>query len=148
MNITSGFKATGIWPFNENIFTDADFLCASVTDRPYEDEPDLEKNEASTSTEDTTHLSENQVISNPSPSTSGGLGHAASVNLERHSTSGGFAVSPENILPYPKAGKRKITNRGRQKGKTMIAIDTPNKNDIEEKHRQREEKKRIREEKK
>lgn len=30
----------------------------------------------------------------------------------------------------------------------MIAIDTPNKNDIEEKHRQREEKKRIREEKK
>ncbi|XP_026736810.1 uncharacterized protein LOC113500286 [Trichoplusia ni] len=33
-NITSGFKNSGIWPINKNIFTDEDFLPAFVTDRP------------------------------------------------------------------------------------------------------------------
>lgn len=58
-----------------------------------------------------------------------------------------FGVSPENILPYPKAGPRKDTNRGRKKGKTMIATDTPYKIEIEEKYREREEKKQKKEDK-
>ena len=33
-----GFKRTGIWPFNSDLFTDADFLSASVTNRLIEDE--------------------------------------------------------------------------------------------------------------
>ncbi|KAJ8891272.1 hypothetical protein PR048_010788 [Dryococelus australis] len=33
-NIISGFKVTGIHPFNRDIFTDEDFLPASTTDRP------------------------------------------------------------------------------------------------------------------
>lgn len=32
-NIESGFRVTGIWPFNSNIFTEEDFMSASVTDR-------------------------------------------------------------------------------------------------------------------
>lgn len=31
-NIEAGFKSTGIWPFNRDIFTEADFLPSSVTD--------------------------------------------------------------------------------------------------------------------
>ena len=34
-NIMSGFRATGIWPFNRDVFNDADFLAANVTDREY-----------------------------------------------------------------------------------------------------------------
>lgn len=37
-NILSAFNSTGIWPFNENIFTDSDFMCSAVTDRPNPDE--------------------------------------------------------------------------------------------------------------
>lgn len=33
-NIIAGFKATGIWPFDRHIFTNDEFLPASVTDRP------------------------------------------------------------------------------------------------------------------
>jgi hypothetical protein len=34
VNIQAGFRATGIWPFNQNIFQDHEFLSSTVTDRP------------------------------------------------------------------------------------------------------------------
>lgn len=33
-NIVKGFKVTGFVPFNEDIFTEDEFLPATVTDRP------------------------------------------------------------------------------------------------------------------
>ena len=33
-NIVSGFKSTGIYPFNRNIFTEEDFVSADVYDQP------------------------------------------------------------------------------------------------------------------
>jgi len=33
-NITAGFRVTGIWPHNSNVFTEDEFLPSQVTDRP------------------------------------------------------------------------------------------------------------------
>ena len=33
-NISSGFEKTGIWPYNDNVFTEADFAPSVATDQP------------------------------------------------------------------------------------------------------------------
>ena len=40
-------------------------------------------------------------------------------------------ISPEQLRPYPKAPPRKPDGRGRRRGKTMIATDTPEKDLLE-----------------
>ncbi|KAJ8960684.1 hypothetical protein NQ314_006042 [Rhamnusium bicolor] len=42
-NIINGFRSTGIWPLNRNIFSGEDFLSSSVTDRPLENVLPLEE---------------------------------------------------------------------------------------------------------
>lgn len=39
-------------------------------------------------------------------------------------------ISPEEIVPYPKAEARKSTKRGRKAGKARILIDTPEKEEL------------------
>ena len=34
-NITAGFKATGFWPFDRNVFGDDEFMSSYVTDPPH-----------------------------------------------------------------------------------------------------------------
>lgn len=46
--------------------------------------------------------------------------------------------SPEQVRPFPKAGPRKQTRRGRKKGKTSILTDTPVKQQIELDFQQRQ----------
>lgn len=98
-NIIKGFKVTGIEPFNREIFDDADFLPASVTDQPPPPPPssqivEVEEPIATTSS----HI----VIPECSASTS-----------NFHPTSQNKAVfSPELVRPLPKAQQRKTTTRG------------------------------------
>lgn len=126
-NLMNGFKATGIWPFNRDIFTEADFLCASVTDRPLEEEVEADEIDdvSRPSTSNATSLNDkaNQIYDAERPSTS----TATLPNIpncdKANPTSSVFAVcSPENILPYPKAGKRKQTTTARKKGKYKYSL--------------------------
>lgn len=43
-------------------------------------------------------------------------------------------ISPESIRPYPNAVReQKLNRKGRQKGKSAVLSDTPEKNEIEKK---------------
>ena len=84
-NIVNRFKCTGFFPFNENIFTEIDFLPAAVTDRPIVD------------TETCVSTDSNEVETTP-----GNL----PLTLE--------IVSPEIIRPHTKAKLRKAAITKRQ----------------------------------
>ena len=82
-NVISGFKVTGIWPFDRNVFGENSFLPASITDRPLSE---------SLSEEPELHLEEGN-----SPET---LNHS----IQEATTSTSFQ-SPEMIRGFPKVGE-------------------------------------------
>lgn len=49
-NITVGFTKAGIYPFDENIFTESDILMSAVTDRNQEGDTEISTGEKETST--------------------------------------------------------------------------------------------------
>ena len=108
-NISQGFKAAGIYPFDSQIFTEEDFLAATVTDRP-----------------DPT-VSDTTIESTTLPSTS------VSTTIEiPTSLTDCQLISPEQIRPFPKAGMRKNNRKPKQKGKSAVLTDTPVKRQLEE----------------
>ncbi|XP_065672428.1 tigger transposable element-derived protein 1-like [Hydra vulgaris] len=110
-NIINSFKCTGFYPFNENIFTDIDFLAANVTDRP------IVNTEACLSNE----IIDVKTAPSSVPSTSSiVLGEIPTVSLPSRSI-----VSPEIIRPHPKAKLRKTNTSKRRDRKSCILTDTP-----------------------
>lgn len=107
-NIASGFRATGIFPLDRNVFTDKDFLPSSVTDRA--------------ASSDVVDMSAN--ISQSTPSTSA-VQVTTKINGEKAES-----ITPEDIRPFPQAGARKPGNK-RKRGKALVLTDTPVKNDLE-----------------
>lgn len=100
-NIFKAFQKTGIWPFEPNTFSEADFLMSAVTDRP-----------------------------NPCGSTNSQSDTASPSSLNAVPSTSATDMSPEFVRPYPKAGPRKTDMRGRKRGKTRILTDTPEKDEL------------------
>lgn len=135
-NIQNGFKVAGIWPFNDNIFGEDEFLSSYVTDRPYEvadpdahislDMADTQQNIALPGPSQSVNIEQqtdnNQVvIESPAPSTSTGI-----LETDKH-----ILMSPEVIRPFPKAPPRKNKTNRNRKGKTRVLTDTPEKQELE-----------------
>ena len=112
-NIQSGFRVSGNWPVNRNVFSDDEYLSSYVTDRP---DPTLAVS-INANTQDTT-LDDSR-------------GEPSSPTHVSNSISSPPAVTPEQVRPFPKAEARKTTGRSR-KGTTRILTDTPEKNAIEQ----------------
>lgn len=110
-NIVKGFAVTGIWPFNEHIFGEDEFLSSYVTDRPQED---IDGAVADDSIDNSS--GQGQVVAGPSTSRDDQQD----------------VVSPQVLRPFPKAGARKNTGKTRRKGSTKILTDTPVKEEIEQ----------------
>ncbi|EZA56054.1 hypothetical protein X777_03879 [Ooceraea biroi] len=131
-NAIAGFKCTGISPFNRNIFTPVDFAPAAVTDRPpIASVQDDSNNNQNLAIEKENVLHNNQTesqVTDPKPGPSG---------LQKQDN-----FSPEDIRPFPRAGLRLQTNRGRKRRKTAILTDTPEKMATEEEFNNRKKVKR------
>ena len=85
-NIQAGFKCTGIYPYNRNIFTALDYAPSCVTDRPL---PTPENDTTPT------EPNSNEILSTESEQ----------VNEE---------FSPEIVRPFCKAPPRKVSNKGKK----------------------------------
>ncbi len=151
-NIISGFRSTGIFPYNRDIFPDEAFAPSMVSDRP-NSEPASADDPHGPSTSDGPHSAddpdgphpaddlpadippaEDTLLADANPSSSSpthGCASPAYSNVPCDSSQPGY-VSPPEILPLPKCPPRKQTKRKRVK--TAILTDIPEKQAIEKAH--------------
>lgn len=127
-NIGSGFRKTGIFPYDKNVFTDDDYLPSSVTDRPCEETLQTETNGENSRTESSqADDNKNSQLTGISLELPLEIDKDCNENSERD---GQKVISPYAFRGLPKAEPRK-TNR-RKKGRCMIVTDTPEKNKLTE----------------
>ena len=98
INIIAEFKKISIFPLDEHIFHECDFLLSLVTDQP---------NDASTSIR---HLEENKSFHNVDFQRKD-LGSLNNVEIQNLETFQNNFLSPEQVIGYPKAPRRKKHQR-------------------------------------
>lgn len=135
-NITKGFERCGIFPFNKHIFTEEDFLCNFVTDRPQENninrdeaDPDRSLSEPHENNEIDCHEA---GPSQPQENNENNCDEAGS-SIQASDPMPKKFITPEQIKCYPKAPPRQKNANPRKRGRSMIPTDTPEKTLIENK---------------
>ncbi|CAG9562808.1 unnamed protein product [Danaus chrysippus] len=149
----NAFKKCGIWPFNQNNFTDSDFLAASTTDIPitnYETETtsstaDIQQPSSTVNNQQPlppplepilpavhqeTPISEPQ--SGPSMQQENSVSRSPIRRVCRDLTTSFENASPKDILPIPTVEQRNQTRKNYRRGKTVVLTSTPYKNELEE----------------
>lgn len=150
-NINSGFAKAGVYPFNDDIFTDDDFLSSYVTDRSLNEET-LVVSPINVNIQ-TTHVNESidepempaDQLSVPNIEVQPGCSKILETKSTLHVGNNSNILEtqiilPETVRPFLKAPPRKVKVSGRKKGKSVILTSTPVKEELEERARERKNK--------
>ena len=114
-NITAGFKKTGIWPLNSDVFTDKGFVAADVF-IPGSSMTNTDTNQSGTDGNDQV----GEAADAPP-------GAGASNDLPGTSADDSFTMLQE-LRPFPKATSSGVSKRGRRKrGYARVLTSTPEK---------------------
>lgn len=132
MTIANAFKKTGIFPFDQTVFTDIDFLPSTVTDRPQQDEIDL--NSTAVDTSNTSKVANDatpDVLEKENTQSQENLSTVMDIsqNTLQEAEKQQF-IAPSDFRPPVKAQPRKNIRKNRKKGRSLIATDTPEKEEI------------------
>jgi len=144
----SGFRATGIWPVDANIFKEHDFLASAATDIDLNvsvlDQQNISNSVLPVQPEVLTPIIQTNsllIIPPTIPNPIGQQNNDSTLSLTQHSSPGcsqagaeksvtksNFALSPEEIQPFPKSNKT-TARISRKRGKTAILTESPYKNE-------------------
>ena len=143
-NITKGFERCGIYPFNRDIFTENDFLCNFVTDRPQAEPVQPQENNETNYNETEPHRPEENNNINCDEA------GPSRINIDASDPIPKKFLTPEQIKGYPKAPPRKQNSNARKRGRSLIPTDTPEKTLIDNKaneKKNKEKKKKLKQKK-
>jgi len=122
----NGFKCSGIFPLNPDVFDDEDFAPSSVTEIPNPHEP--------TASQAGQQSTQNEADIEPlTPANSKQRTDSSGVNMPAAAH-----VTIEEISPLPRAAHSSSKSRKRKAEAAMVLTSTPNKRALEEKQRERQ----------
>ena len=104
----NGFKNTGIWQINPEVFNDSDFQPSKPTDRP---SPDVTEDVTNSVTAESL-VSENDVL--PSCSSN-----------STNETTAFQNASPKDVMPVPHVAQARAKQNPSRRGKTVILTSSP-----------------------
>lgn len=120
-NITAGFRKPGIYPFSKNAFSDDDFVCAEVTNRPLDQTSSSETHQPNATEQenvnDDTIIDINNLEAQMDPITITILPPASEVNTEMPPAAGEASQSMKEKSP-------KVTHKTNEESITSLITDS------------------------
>lgn len=142
-NILSSFRATGIWPYDTQVFKDIDFMPSETTDREYTPDELVDENEIPVA--GNVELAQNQSQHNFELDDGDSFDFSLSLDspLSTSTSVQDLTQTLKIIRPFPRAPSRQEGIRGLKRQKTAILTSDETFNEIETEQEARDAKKKA-----